>query len=63
MEVKYILKITECELKALSALMHENPCRVGCCYEENQYNDAVDCGNCEFTKGKWSLINKIDELS
>lgn len=55
------IELTEKAFQALCYLVYENPCKSGCCIEENQYKD-IDCEQCEFTIGKYELQRVLEGM-
>lgn len=50
------LKLTKEEFAALNELVYENPCASGCVWKKPKNKN---CDNCDFSKAKNNLINKI----
>ena len=58
------IELTEQEFEILKILIYNtNECESGCCIEEYQEDNKVNCENCDFYKRKWDLIEKIESIS
>ena len=58
------IELTEQEFEILKTLIHNtNKCESGCCIQEYQYDNEMNCENCDFYERKWNLIEKIESIS
>ena len=58
------IELTEKEFEILKVLIHNtNECESGCCVEEYQEDNKINCENCDFYERKWNLIEKIESIS
>lgn len=65
------LKLSKKELKVLLSIIDENPCRVGCVWQEcyQKYSKIKDeneqynyCDKCSFTQNQESLSDKLSKV-
>ena len=57
------IELTEKEFEILKILIYNtNECESGCCIQEYQEDNKINCENCDFYKRKWDLIEKISEM-
>ena len=57
------IELTEKEFEILKILIYNtNECESGCCIQEYQEDNKINCENCDFYKRKWNLIEKINEM-
>lgn len=54
------IQFTAVEIRALKALLWENPCMSSCAFSEMQNKDNVDCDECPFTKAVHSIEYKLN---
>ena len=55
------IELTEKEFEILKILIYNtNECESGCCIQEYQEDNEINCENCDFYKRKWDLIEKIN---
>ena len=40
-------------------VINTNECESGCCIQECQEDNKINCENCDFYERKWNLIEKI----
>ena len=58
------IELTEQECGIVKVLIHNtNECESGCCIQEYQEDNEINCENCDFYKRKWDLIEKIESIS
>ena len=58
------IELTEKEFEILKILIYNtNECESGCCIQEYQEDNEINCENCDFYKRKWDLIEKIESIS
>ena len=58
------IELTEKEFEILKILIYNtNECESGCCIQEYQEDNKINCENCDFYKRKWDLIEKIESIS
>ena len=57
------IELTEKEFEILKILIYNtNECESGCCIQEYQEDNKINCENCKKKKKKWNLIEKINEM-
>ena len=58
------IELTEKEFEILKILIYNtNECESGCCIQEYQEDNKINCENCDFYERKWNLIEKIESIS
>ena len=58
------IELTEKEFEILKILIHNtNECESGCCIQEYQEDNKINCENCPFFNKKNDLIEKIEFIS
>ena len=58
------IELTKQEFEILKILIYNtNECESGCCIQEYQEDNEINCENCDFYKRKWDLIEKIESIS
>ena len=55
------IELTEKEFEILKILIHNtNECESGCCIQEYQEDNKMNCENCDFYNNTLTNVNKID---
>ena len=57
------IELTEKEFEILKILIYNtNEYESGCCIQEYQEDNKINCENCDFYERKWDLIEKISNM-